>query len=587
MKKKFKLFKAAIPAFFLIFTASCSLISPADAGKGSGSVTFSLDDNVARAIASKTADDYSQAERILTVSLSGSYSDSRTKAYASDDWNKILKDKKTDTFTFEEIPEGARIRLKAEVFAPGSDDPYFSGESDEFTVKIGSNSVSLALAKLLNTSYALYNYSDSAYSYYLVDSLSAGISSETPFDGASQNSFCFDNDGYFYCVDGTTVHSDNPKFTDDGVSLDSTGTVTGITVDHATNILYAWYCMQATFYIYKLPTVISQGNSEDMVTISPTFDITVFGSENNGGNCYHDEELLVINNGKAYGFVSGGNPTLTNGKFYELDLTEETPEAKLIDINEAIIDKLPEDSESAKITDMLYQDGAVYMLLKNMDTTISFFSRGALLRYNTLTSSVDTLGFSNQVDKSSLANTKISAYTYIYDDDAYKPLYNDEALTIPWFVNADKDFTDSDSGEQKNLYNEFPGIFTPAIASSISTKQFYGPSKFVAVKPKKLVIADDGLAFYTDNDVLKYKNVNRIVTVDLNSFSIVGTEAVSANFGGESSDEIVLLNVSSSTSYQEALEDEVSTDSQKYYENDDGAKLTRASGVYLVAPCGD
>ncbi len=426
-----------------------------------------------------------------------------------------------------------------------------------------------------DTATVTYTY-DSGMKYYLDSGQEFQVPSYSP-------NFCFDNDGYFYCVDGTTVHSDNPKFTEDGVSLASTGTVTGITVDHATNILYAWYGMQSTFYIYKLPTFISQGNSENMVTISPNFDSTVFGSDNNGGNCYHDGELLVINNGKAYGFVSGGNPTLTNGKFYELDLTEDAPAAKLIDINEAIIDKLPENSESAKITDMLYQDGAVYMLLKDMNTAF-LFSRGALLRYNTLTSSVDTRGFSNQVDKSSLASAKLSAYTYI-PDDAYKPLYNDEARTNQWFVNANKGFYYGD--DPKTLYNELPNIFTPAITTSISTEQFYGPSKFVAVKPKKLVIADDGIAFYTYNDVLKYKNVNRIVTVDLNSFSIVGTEDVSANFGGESSEEIVIADVPNTTMYQDALADEVSTTSPKYYKNNDGARLTSVDGVYLVAPCGD
>ncbi len=246
-------------------------------------------------------------------------------------------------------------------------------------------------------------------------------------------------------------------------------------------------------------------------------------------------------------------------------------------------------SSYAEITDMLYQDGAAYILVRdyNFDNQDTKISRGAVLRYNTLTGSLDSIGFADAVDNASLANAKISAYNYIFNDDAYKPLYNEEALTTPWLVNADKAFTDSDSGEQKNLYNGFPGIFTPAIASSISTKQFYGPSKFVAVKPKKLVIADDGLAFYIDNDVLKYKNVNRIVTVDLNSFSIVGTEDAAVNFSGESRDEIELLNVSNSTSYQNAMADEVFP---KYYENNGTSiNLTSvaAGTIYLAVPCGD
>ena len=45
---------------------------------------------------------------------------------------------------------------------------------------------------------------------------------------------------------------------------------------------------------------------------------------------------------------------------------------------------------------------------------------------------------------------------------------------------------------------------------------FYGPRKFIAVKPKKLVIADDGLFFYKDdNEEYKYKNINRIIEYDI------------------------------------------------------------------------
>ncbi len=59
----------------------------------------------------------------------------------------------------------------------------------------------------------------------------------------------------------------------------------------------------------------------------------------------------------------------------------------------------------------------------------------------------------------------------------------------------------------------------------LSTKAFYGPQKFIAIKPKKLIISDDGIAFYTDAEGLyKYKNVNRVVIVDLEKFSAEDNE---------------------------------------------------------------
>ena len=81
----------------------------------------------------------------------------------------------------------------------------------------------------------------------------------------------------------------------------------------------------------------------------------------------------------------------------------------------------------------------------------------------------------------------------------------------------------------KNLFSTLrvPSIFT----TKLSTTAFYGPRKFVAIKPKELVIADDGIAIYVDsNKALCYKNVNRIVTVDLERFAISSSASVPVKF---------------------------------------------------------
>ena len=328
--------------------------------------------------------------------------------------------------------------------------------------------------------YSQYNAGGTTgYSYYLVESEDEEITENkdpTVTTTYSYNSFCFDAKGYFYALDtDASIKSSNTKITDERLS--GVGNLSGITVDHATNILYAWYGMQSTFYIYKLPTFISQGNSEDMVTISPNFDSTVFGSDNNGGMCYHDGELLVINNGKAYGFVSGGSPTLTNGKFYELDLTEETPAARLIDINEAIIDKLSGVSESAKIADMLYQDGAVYILVREYDISGSpNYSRGAVIKYDTIFGTTKVLG---QTDTEATSDAYLYGYYYSYTNESYAPLYAGSDGTV-----------DTDSRIiSKNGYNPVT-VYAPL---PDDTNALYGPTKFIAIKPKKLVIADDGI----------------------------------------------------------------------------------------------
>lgn len=61
-------------------------------------------------------------------------------------------------------------------------------------------------------------------------------------------------------------------------------------------------------------------------------------------------------------------------------------------------------------------------------------------------------------------------------------------------------------------------IYSP---SSIQSKNLFGPREVVALKPKRLVISDEGRFFYTDsNNVWRFKDINRYVIIDLDSFTI-------------------------------------------------------------------
>lgn len=64
---------------------------------------------------------------------------------------------------------------------------------------------------------------------------------------------------------------------------------------------------------------------------------------------------------------------------------------------------------------------------------------------------------------------------------------------------------------------------------SSSTTKLINPQRFVAIKPKELVISDDGLIFWSGtafdedghpHDAYYYKNLNRTVSLDVNNFSI-------------------------------------------------------------------
>lgn len=69
--------------------------------------------------------------------------------------------------------------------------------------------------------------------------------------------------------------------------------------------------------------------------------------------------------------------------------------------------------------------------------------------------------------------------------------------------------------------NEFtdPAVVNYYGPSSETDKNYlFGPTKFIAIKPKKLVFADEGIFVYndeTDSNNPKYKNINRVVEIDL------------------------------------------------------------------------
>ena len=51
--------------------------------------------------------------------------------------------------------------------------------------------------------------------------------------------------------------------------------------------------------------------------------------------------------------------------------------------------------------------------------------------------------------------------------------------------------------------------------TQLSSESFYGPRKFLAIKPKKLIFADDGFMFYGNNDDPSGKNVDQLIEFDI------------------------------------------------------------------------
>lgn len=268
---------------------------------------------------------------------------------------------------------------------------------------------------------------------------------------------------------------------------------------------------------------------------------------------YGNINSFVVYDGKAYALCKENDYIIRVFDTYGEEIKPIIKEYS-VNLNDFFNDALG----TAMITDMLYQDGRLYLLYKEAfswsgspsPTTIG--NRGAVIEVNLFDGSVRNTGLTT----SALSNTEYKLQGY-YNDSL---MYTDEECKTPYIPS------------EKKLMNssvQYPKICFP----NEGEKSFYGPTRFIAVKPKKLVIADEGLAFYTDNELLRYKNVNRVVYVDLENFAVEKIVTLDSSVGLSENETSVLTS-----------ESRVSVEEFRYYTKN-GSDLT--SCFYVGITCGD
>lgn len=261
---------------------------------------------------------------------------------------------------------------------------------------------------------------------------------------------------------------------------------------------------------------------------------------------------FVVYDGKAYALCKENDYIIRVFDTYDEEGIKPMIKEYSVNLNEFFTDALG----TAMITDMLYQDGRLYLLYKeafswpSSATTIG--NRGAVIEVNLFDGSVRNTGLTT----SALSNTEYKLQGY-YNDSL---MYTDEECKTPYIPSEEK---------LMNSSVQYPKICFP----NEGEKSFYGPTRFIAVKPKKLVIADEGLAFYTDNELLRYKNVNRVVYVDLENFAVEKIVTLDSSVGLSENETSVLTS-----------ESRVSVEEFSYYTKN-GSVLTSCS--YVGITCGD
>ena len=404
--------------------------------------------------------------------------------------------------------------------------------------------------------------------YYLVDENSAGSfiaptapsSSENPassdffssavfytrfMEGSSGSDFTFfDAEGNSYLLlftsqIGSSIYSTKEgwKFDSDSDFALNENEVIDFTIDLKNNVAYS----------------LKGGDFDEICRYSNMIS-------SNGANKDKKEITLgcgninsfVVYDGKAYALCKENDYIIRVFDTYDEEEIKPMIKEYSVNLNEFFTDALG----TAMITDMLYQDGRLYLLYKeafswpSSATTIG--NRGAVIEVNLFDGSVRNTGLTT----SALSNTEYKLQGY-YNDSL---MYTDEACTTPYIFSEEI---------LMNSSVQYPKICFP----NEGEKSFYGPTRFIAVKPKKLVIADEGLAFYTDNELLRYKNVNRVVYVDLESFAVEKIVTLDSSVGLSENETSVLKSESS-----------VSGKEFRYYtKNGSGS----TSCFYVGITCGD
>lgn len=407
--------------------------------------------------------------------------------------------------------------------------------TDELISLYGAETIPTTKMVLYNTTTSATSSSTSA---YLADSATGTMPETADFSGYYASCFAFDSEGNVYYLD---VTESTPKYLTIKSSKDGFTTITTtiggynpkVFIDRAENTLWI-YVYNSTMNLYGYEN-ISAGTRESGEP-DVTYALTSFYGDPQGK--YSMQQPYSISFAANDGILYAATPDyFTYGNLAECVKTSSTSSSNKIFYGEKAIalnlsGKISADGGS--ISDMLYQDGYVYILARDVYNNVSevlpdsyaFYSRGALVRVNTWNNKVsEPLGLVSEPRD----NTSSKFYAYM---DSKHVLTNNETKDDDGNPLWDQIAADSSNwltiaGNNDNY--TLPKLYSPTEGSD--SEYFYGPQKFIAINPKKLVIADDGHAFYIDsNSIWAARNKNRVVEVDLESFAITAATDTSATF---------------------------------------------------------
>lgn len=415
---------------------------------------------------------------------------------------------------FDEL-EPATYTVQVEAY--DTNDVLLARKSETIKVTAGETaecSIALKLfaSSILDSGYILWTYSDTAYMNYYEGFSSISESIEVTKQNFHYNSISFaedvhgnkyvmtlGNDNCYYIDIPTTNFSSAEKSSKISTDVNLFAFKDSLYYDDSADVLWAGLYFYDdsngtnTLYFSK----IKELNSNDDTTPKAS-----------------DCKISIGDNGDIFSFAIQGNNLYfaymdSNGTYYlqRASITENadgTFAVSKIGSAKSVSDL----GVSGAITDIaILYDGTVYVLVSNVgntegdsgdlfnyyyDKSNTMYSRGALLKIQGTSSGfevVDTLGWTG-------SSRPIAPAPY------GEAKYGDPTPTILQPLTA----------------------YIPSLSEN--SNKFYGPRRFVAIKPKEIAIADCGANFVMPNcNERQNGNMfahNRVVTVSLSSFAILG-----------------------------------------------------------------
>ena len=322
-----------------------------------------------------------------------------------------------------------------------------------------------------------------------VKNISKGISSIHDFSDIDNDTFhidnCYDDEGTLWWITNSCIY--NSK----NVSLEMQNLRY---IDFDTETLYATG-MDATEIIYKITEYNGQYSPEQLFATEAQITCITFHND----YCYTIEKVPDDTDGNTITYTLKKYPLQSN-----TSTTGPTSEGQTPLLTKTT--KVDDDwNEIITFSDLIFDnDKSIVNTLKNpLFSDIQVTDKGIFVLFN-------DCYYKKDFDNSKIdANSRGGIIKFTNDLQLDKTFGSNG---IFGWTNVEHTSYGTNNGTEYTIYSYMPDF--PA-DTQLSSKYFYGPRKFLAIKPKKLIFADDGFMFYGNNNDTKGKDVNQLIEFDI------------------------------------------------------------------------